>query len=282
VWASGCEGIYDLTTPYGYGGAFTWGSPPVDIFWRAWEAWIERTGIVCAFVRLSLFPDQLASFRGTVEESSLNVVCPLDLDPSAIWTGYEHKVRKNVNKARRAGLEVIVDLDGEHLEDFLQIYRSTMERRNAGAEYYFPPEFFRRLIRNLAGQFAFFHVLWDGRVVSTELVLSSVDHLYSFLGGTLTEAFDLRPNDLLKHAVIEWGRDLGKKAYILGGGYERGDGIFRYKLSFAPDGIVPFMVGKKIYDQTRYGELVERRRRWELDRGGSWTPDLKFFPVYRS
>ena len=79
-------------------------------------------------------------------------------------------------------------------------------------------------------------MLSEGRVVSTELVFVAAEHVYSFLGGTLTEALELRANDLLKHEIIRWARDAGRKTFVLGGGYGAADGIFRYKLSFAPKG----------------------------------------------
>lgn len=275
------EEVYDLSTPYGYGGAFAWGHPSPDEFWLNFDEWARANRIVSSFARLSLFPQQLIPFAGDVEIRAGNVIRTLDLDAESMWRDYQYKVRKNVNKAVRSGLKVEIDFTGATIGDFLAVYYATMERRRAMGFYYFPESFFHRIVRGLPGQFAFFHTLHEEKVVSTELVLISVDNVYSFLGGTLAEAFDLRPNDLLKHSIIEWAREQGKKNFVLGGGYNGRDGIFRYKLSFAPTGEVPFKVGKRTYDPERYEALVRMRREWETSHGRAWEPYPGFFPAYR-
>jgi Acetyltransferase (GNAT) domain len=174
------------------------------------------------------------------------------------------------------------DMTGDLLEGFLDIYYGTLDRRRAARNYYFSRRFFEALIEGIPGQFLFAHAFSGSRLVATELVLVSAKHLYSLLGGTRSDAFDSRPNDLLKHAVIEWGIEQRKAAYILGGGSSDADGIFRYKLSFAPRGTVPFKVGKRIHDNCASDRLVRRRECWEQERGSSWHPRDGFFPVYRA
>jgi hypothetical protein len=283
-WTQSGELAWDIVSPYGYGGAFAWNTTNEDAcsFWRQFESWCGSAGVVSSFVRLSLFPEQVLSFPGSVEVKQQNVVRGLDLDPDGLWRDYDHKVRKNVNRARQAGLTTEIDLTGQRLEEFLAIYRDTMDRREAAAIYFFPRTFFETIVQQLAGQFVFIHVFDRTTMVSTELVLVSARHMYSYLGGTLPEAFPKRANDLLKHEAIVWGRQTGKMAYVLGGGYGGEDGIYRYKKSFAPDGSVPFYVGTKIYDDHAYVRLVEHRRQWEQDHGNAWRPKAGWFPDYRA
>lgn len=281
-WTGADNRDWDVITPYGYGGPFFWGTPDVKEFWAFFDDWSKRTGVVCLFVRLSLFPEQMIPFPGHVEVNAPNVVRRLDIDSRAMWMDYKHKVRKNIKKAKRAGLEVEIDFAGIHLNDFMSIYYSTMKRRDAPERYYFPRRFFEGIIRNLYGQYVFFYVINQKKIVSAELVLVSVNYLYSFLGGTLQQAFNLCPNDLLKHEVIKWARKEGKKAYVLGGGYNGRDGIFRYKLSFAPKGEIPFKVGKQIYNVESYNQLKKKRSEWEASQNNYWNPVPDFFPVYRS
>ena len=157
-----------------------------------------------------------------------------------------------------------------------------MDRRQAGGMYYFGRPWFETLLRGLGDSAVLFHALWQGRVVSTELVLVSAENIYSFLGGTDPEAFAVRPNDLLKHHVILWGREQGKRRFVLGGGFEPDDGIFRYKASFAPGGEVAFHVAHLIHDPSVYEDLIARRRRHEVDQGRTWEPRPDYFPAYRS
>jgi len=281
-WTGTDNRDWDVTSPYGYGGPFCWGTPNAKEFWTSFDNWSKCTGVVCSFIRLSLFPEQMIPFPGHVEEKTPNVVRRLDLDSHDIWMDYKHKVRKNVKKAKRAGLEVEIDFNGVNLNDFISIYYSTLKRRGAPRRYYFSRRFFEDIIKDLYGQFAFFYIVHQKRILSAELVLVSVNYLYSFLGGTLQQAFQFCPNDLLKHEIIEWGRKQGKKAFVLGGGYKGPDGIFRYKLSFAPKGEVPFSVGKKIYNAESYNRLEKERSKWKAGQNNDRNQPPDFFPVYRS
>lgn len=283
-WTDPDDPTWDLIGPYGYGGIFAWDIPDeVQAQFNIWYAdWIESERVVSSFIRLSLFPGQMLPSPGQVEISAPNVVRTLDLTLDELWYDYEHKVRKNVNRAKRSELTVEVDSAGNRLEDFLAIYHATMERRGASDAYYFPREFFEAILRDLLGQYAFFHVLRGQEVVSTELVLVSGRYVYSFLGGTVADAFALRPNDLLKHEIALWARQEGKRAFVLGGGYDGEDGIFRYKRAFAPKGTTDFCVSRQIHDATTYDRLVKRRLAWAEAQGGKWQPVAGYFPKYRA
>jgi CelD/BcsL family acetyltransferase involved in cellulose biosynthesis len=283
-WGPKGEAICDLVSPYGYGGAFAWNYAPAeqDAFWSELGVWARAHDAVSCLVRRSLFPEQQLPFCGEVRAVGSNLVRSLTLSADELWKEYEHKVRKNVNRARQSGLTVQVDLCGSRLAEFLAVYYATMDRHNAEEFYRFPRELFESLVRQLEGQFAFFHVLSGAAVVSTELVLVSVDNIYSFLGGTLPEAYAQRPNDLLKHEVILWGMNAGKKTFVLGGSRSEDDGIIRYKRSFAPNGTRSFEIGTRIFSPEAYDRLIECRRQWEESRGGTWQPRSQFFPLYRA
>jgi hypothetical protein len=279
----GTRPAVDLTSPYGYGGAFHSGATEVDAkeFWSAFEEFCRSRGVVSEFTRLCLFEDRRLPHPGPTQQKLVNVVRDLRTPQDEMWREFDHKVRKNVNKARRLGVSIEVDETGARLDDFLRIYEATMDRRHARSTFYFPREFFRIIIDELAGQFLFFHAVHGERIVSTELVLSSADTLYSFLGGTERSAFDLRPNDLLKVEVTRWGQDHGKARFVLGGGYAADDGIFRYKRAFAPHGLVPYSVGTRVFDERTYARLVDAHVAQGRHRLPGWQRDPGFFPAYR-
>jgi hypothetical protein len=275
---------FDITSAYGYAGAYR--RTPVDEadakqFWAAFDEFCRDRHVVSEFTRLSLFEQERLAHPGRVEPRLVNVVRDLRVPEDEIWRGFEHKVRKNVNKARRSGVVIEVDEVGARLDDFLRIYAGTMDRRGASAGFYFPREFFQTIVEQMPGQFAFFHALHEGRVVSTELVLVSAHTLYSYLGGTDRDAFDLRPNDQLKFEVCRWGRERAKRRFVLGGGHAPDDGIFRYKRAFAPEGLVPFSVGTRVLDEREYARLRDEHRDEGRRRDPAWRADPGFFPAYR-
>lgn len=282
-WAAPDEAAWDAITPYGYGGPFTWGDGAGDAeFWRAYAGWCAEARVVSTFLRLSLFPGQLAEIPGDVRERGPNVVVPLGAGVQAVWDGYDRDIRRNVRKSRSCGVQIDVDVEGRRVADFHAVYEHTMGRRGADAWYRFPLRFFEALARNLAGQCAFVHALVDGKVVASELALVSAENVYAFLGGTLQEAFRLFPNEAVRHATAEWAVSQGKRCYVLGGGYAPGDGILRHKKLFAPGSEVPFRVGCLLHDEVAAHRLARRRESAEQARVGPWTPREGFFPVYRA
>ncbi|NJC81139.1 GNAT family N-acetyltransferase [Planosporangium mesophilum] len=283
-WAD--EELYDAISPYGYGGPFFPGTPGrgrryAESVLAELADWVVRAGLCSVFLRLSLESDMAVGIRTPqteVVDVSENVVVDLRRTPEELWANYEHKVRKNVKKAARAGCSVRREDRLNDVDGFLQVYGETMRRRGAAAYYHFDRTFFTTLSEELAGSYSVFSVLDDtGRVVSVELVLESDAHLYSFLGGTRAEAFPMAPNDLLKHEVVLYGRRTGRQGFVLGGGYERGDGIFRYKRAFDPGGVRTFRAVRMVGDPARYTSLVQNRAR----RAGSLPAGDSFFPAYR-
>lgn len=274
------RGERDYASPYGYGGPFEEGDAHAASrdFWTQFDAWCRDTRVISGFTRMSLFSQCVPSDGVGLLELFGNVVVNLERTPDEIWEGYARKVRKNVRRARDSGLEVQEDPSGAHLDEFLAIYDATMTRREASSTFFFGRPFFQRIVDEMPGSYTFVHVRKAGDLVSTELVLKSKHYLYSFLGGTLDTAFDMRPNDLLKHYVISLGQERGYRGFVLGGGYGGEDGIFRYKQAFDPAGVVPFRVIRRVVDAARVEQLVADRVR----RDPMWTPTESFFPPYRA
>ena len=284
-WPRGAA--FDITSAYGYGGAWYWGPPSeasatADDFWGRFDRWARSVRVVSEFVRLALDAPRQLAYPGRVEQRLLNVVCDVSVPPEQSWRSFEHKVRKNVNRARSLGVEIESTLDGSRLDEFLPVYEDTMKRRQAPQFYFFDRHFYEAIHARLGGQFAYFFAMWKGRPASAELVLVSDEAVYSFLGGTVDGAQELRANDLLKVEIMSWVRETGRRRFVLGGGQAPDDGIYRYKRSFAPDGVVPFKVGARLLDESRCAELLEARRRHEAARGLGWEPAEDFFPSYRA
>lgn len=283
-WASPREEGCDLTTPYGYGGPFAWGVRPADAaaFWSRFDTWAIAQGVTTSFARLSVFSDHLLPFNGDMVLNGPNVVRRVQMSNEALWNDYRQEARKFITKARENGVRIVFDPAGKGLDDFLAIYRATMDRRNASKSYYFPRAFFESFIQSLAGHFTFVHAIVGRQVLSSEILLFSQDHAYSYLGGTLTEAFPLGANYLLKNESFKYCRDMGIKSVVLGGGYQPNDGILRYKRHFGAAGELPFHLGLRTYDADGAGRLLEKRREWEREQGRDWTPAPNYFPAYRA
>ena len=260
------DDYYDLEGAYGYNGV-AFSSHSADFaarFYGAFDEFCRREKIVAEFTRFNPVLENQAFSAGHlfVERVKGNVVVDLSRSEEEIWSqGYEHSVRKNVNKALRHDLEVSAHEDASRLDEFLAIYRQTMERNKADDFYLFDSDYFADLAHNLSGRMAFFFAEQDRQTLSAELVLYSEKAAYSFLGGTFEQGLPLRANDLLKHHIILEMKRRGLAYFCLGGGFEPEDGVFRYKRKFAKDGVRDFFVGRRVLLPEIYEAVMDQWRR---------------------
>lgn len=283
-WEIDGQTYYDIVTPYGYGGPKTENVTDIkklmEVYKAAFADYCKKNHIICEFIRFHLFDnvDVRENYYGKTLHLLDNVVVDTTGDfETKIWMSYEHKVRKNVKKAIKNGLEIVIENNLDNLDGFLSIYNETMDRNNAEDYYYFRRKYFEDIAKLLPENFMYFHVFKDGKIVSTELVLCSEDYAYSFLGGTFTEFYELRPNDFLKNEIIKWCNQTGKKKFILGGGYHKDDGIYKYKRCFAPDPDVPFYAGLYIFNENIYNKAVDTRKANDPE----FNEETGYFPKYR-
>jgi len=275
------KGYYDIITPYGYGGPIITKclgneSALVRSFSVAFERYCQDNSIVSEFIRFHPLIRNHETFGEMYRPEFHSYNIAVDISPALddLWHSFEQKVRKNVNKANRHSLSVSFVKSGERIDEFLDIYDSTMDRRNAGKRYCYERSFFEKLHNTLPENFCYAFVESNGKVVSSELILLGASGImHSFLGGTKQDAFEMRPNDFLKYKAIEWGKVNNFHTYLMGGGPTPQDGVYKYKRSFAPSGICEFYLGKKIWNQELYNALCEER---------NISRDSTFFPLYRA
>lgn len=275
---------YDIVTPYGYGGPIAENVKDIGQlmleYKEAFTKYCLDRNIICEFIRFHLYDN--TDVRSNYYGESINLLDNVVVDTqgdfeSKIWMSYAHKVRKNVKKAIKNGLNIIIENNTNHLDDFLNIYNSTMDRNNADNYYYFNESYFCSITKLLPDNFMFFHVIKDGIICSTELVLCSEKYAYSFLGGTLNEYYGFRPNDYLKNEIIKWCNKTGRKYFILGGGYHKDDGIYKYKKCFTSDSDVPFYIGRYIFNNIIYNAIIDKRKLID----SNFNIDTSYFPKYR-
>lgn len=273
-------------SPYGYGGPLLarglLGEAETREFERHLGDWFARRRVVTEFVREDLFQSRLVGgLPGEHTQISSNVAVPLAEGDETRWRLYEHKVRKNVKRALATGVETRFGVTDEFLDAFHKVYVATMLRTGADRRFLIPKTGFKAYMEADTPECSTLIVLalHEGEPVSAEMVLVGSHEAYSFLGGTLPASFPLRPNDLLKHETIKWCAGRGLDHYVLGGGLDESDGIFRYKRSFAPDGVLPFWVRRVVHDPAAYDELVEARR---MRAPKGWEPREGYFPAFMS
>ncbi len=273
-------GYHDVISPYGYSGPLFQKNSTEEViahFWKLVDQWYSENKVISEFIRFNMDKNWLG-YSGKLQPTLSNV-CGIILPEEVQWQNFKPKVRNNFRKAGKAGLIANVHhnrITNENISHFYQIYRETMQRKNASSQYLYDLEYFTNFINKNLDCCALAMVYKDGIPISTELLLLSEDNVYSFLGGTDADYFVYRPNDLLKITVLNWAREKGYKKYFLGGGRSDNDSLYKYKKDFFPkDNDVIFYTGRKVLDKEAYNRLVKETRSDLL------ANRANYFPLYR-
>lgn len=277
---------FDVISPYGYSGPLfdkdQVDSHLIKYFWNKVDEWYKKKNVVSEFVRFSL-NDNFRAYSGTLIPSLKNVKGTI-VSEDQQWEAFKPKVRNNYRKAVQHQLEIVMfhnPISEEIIKDFYDIYIQTMQRNNAHSQYFHYIDYFRNFINENPDSRIIAMVYKDSIPISTELILKGEDTLYSYLGGTLSEYFYTRPNDFLKIEVLNWARNNNYKYYILGGGREDNDGLYKYKKSFfSNDEDAIYYTGRKIVNPEMYTNLVAKKS--DVDQIEDVDDITKnYFPLYR-
>lgn len=267
--------IFDFSTPYGYGGWLIEGENNESLF-SAYEAWCISNNIVAEFVR---FHPVLANHRFVTNGYDIiplgNTVA-MDLSsPEKIWENITSSNRNMIRKAEKNGVEIHCSNAPDLIETFREIYNATMDKDNASDYYYFSSEFYESIFSDLTEEAQLFYALYEDKIVSAAIMLTSNGRLNYHLSGSRQEYRQLASTNLLLYKAALWGFENGCKTFHLGGGVGAGeDGLFKFKKAFyRKDELPRFHIGKKVFDEEKYDELVNLR---------SNLPENGFFPKYRA
>ncbi|GGN70914.1 hypothetical protein GCM10010112_37890 [Actinoplanes lobatus] len=270
-------GSRDAVSPYGYPGPVSDVPPSETGFWEratlAMAGVLRANDVISLFARLHpLLPSAAAVLAGTgtVVHHGETVSVDLTLSPEQLWQETHRTHRNQINKAGRAGVEVVFD-DWGLLDAWVETYHATMRRVGATAFYFFDRDHFLRLRDALDGHVHLAVARRDGEVLGGNLFFAyrriMQTHLQSTRDGQIWWA-----DKLLYHEVRRWGREHGNLVHHIGGGVGGADdSLFRYKAAFA-SGRQDFHTWRMVTDPVAFEKLA-----------GTPTPDLMSgrFPPYR-
>lgn len=271
---------YDISTPYGYGGPIiTHASDEsrlIKDYQKAFSYYSAKERIISEVIRYHPIENDNvrklmdAELNHAGAQVIRNLKEPLNENMSKrVLKTYRRNVRKEMT--------TIIDTTGDYLDDFLQLYYSTMNRNGADDYYYFDRSFFKKLHRELSGNFMYTHILMDGKMIASGLVLKDDTYAYAYLGATREEYYGLSPNVNCEIDGIKWLKDNGVSYYIMGRGHAENDGIYQFKKRFARNSDYQCYIGKVIHNTDIYNKLVQMKFKMPNEK-----INTLFFPVYRS
>ena len=264
---------FDFATPYGYGGWIIEGENTGALF-STYERWIERNGVISEFVRFHPIVKNHVKCTDFYEVIQLGEVVHMDLDsPETIWNNIFSKGRNTIRRAIKNDVKIYNGRFPEIYEKFRVIYNGTMDRDDAEEYYYFKEPFYDSVLNDLPQNAQVFWAEKDHQVIAASIMLAANGRMNYHLSGSLREFSSLAPGNLILYKAALWGCANRYKTLYLGGGVGSGeDSLFKFKRAFYKGDLNHFYIGKKIYDQEKYGTLVAMRKD---------ILNPSFFPQYR-
>ena len=277
------EGEYDSVTPYGYGGVLFEGDTSeanLKAFWKAYLDEMAKEHIVDNFVRYHPVLKNAVPMKPISNVIDLGKTIAMDLSsPELIWENIHSKNRNMIRKAEKNGIVIEHGQGMELFDKFIEIYNATMDKDHAEEYYYFKRPFYESIHNDLRNNYEMFYAKLEDKIIAMSIMIFANGRMNYHLSGSDIEYRNLAPSNLLLYKAALWGCEQGFKTFHLGGGVGSGeDNLYKFKAAFNKNSDYQFSIGKQIFDQAKYDELVRIRR--ESDPG--FDGSSSYFPVYRA
>lgn len=275
--------VFDLVTPYGYGGprivALNPGFSKGDLvraFERDHARFCARHRVVSEFVRFHPLEGNGPDFASVYASRRIRATVGTNLrdfgDPVA--AEFSPGCRKEIRRALRAGVSWRVTPCPESLDTFEPVYRSTLARNQAAPYYDFGHGYFADCLARFREHIVLIEAVYEGKTVAAGLYFRWNGRLHAHLSGTLTEYLHLSPACVVQYAGVVWGKAQGCDLVHRGGGRTDSpdDPLYLFKKKFGCNTEFDFHVGRRVWDEETYRTLCRLR--------GTSGED-GFFPAYR-
>lgn len=272
---------FDLSTPYGYGGFLVEGIATNDSLMKLNEIYSKyclENNIVCEFVRFHPVLENSVINRSIYEIVDLGKTITMNLvSKEQIWNDLSSKNRNVIRKAIKSGVEIFWGRSPELINEFIPLYNRTMNKDGATDYYYFDKDFYQSVLQDLRYNSLFFYALYEQKIISMSIILFGNNNMHYHLSASDKEYQSLAATNLLLYEAACWGCENGYKSFHLGGGLgSEEDSLYKFKKAFNKNSETYFSIGKKIFYQEKYDELIKIRYAED-----EFDIDTSFFPIYR-
>lgn len=273
--------LFDITTPYGYGGFIIDGESSKESLQQLddeFTSFCLKENIVSEFVRFHPVLNNSKHLSSIYDVIELGRTITLNLNSQEqIWSELISKNRNVIRKARKSGVEIYWGRSQKLFEQFIYLYNQTMDKDNAEEYYYFKRNFYDSIINDLKYNSMIFYATFEEKIISMSIILFANEQLHYHLSASDVKHQHLAPTNLLLYEAACWGCENGYKTFHLGGGLGSSeDSLFKFKKAFNKNSDTQFSIGRKIFNQEKYNQLIQARKS-----DINFDENTSFFPVYR-
>jgi len=271
----------DVTSVYGYAGPVS--SVAVipaqakEHFTGFVNEFLRGNCVVCACSRLHPLLEQslMLSGCGQVVELGCTLSIDLTLPEDEQWRAYRRNHRQDIQRLQSMGV-TCEETGPERMDEFVEMYYETMDRKGATREYYFTRAHFEYLLGGMGDKVHLLIARHEGRALAGGLFTLCCGIVQWHLSGSHAGQLEGRATKLVLDTARRWAQNLGARTLHLGGGLGGSrDSLHHFKRGFGSREH-PYRMWRHISNPDMYAELCRAA-------SGSASVDLTvpFFPVYR-
>jgi|SRR5271170_2835568 len=248
---------------------------------RSIDQYCSETGVVTEFVRFHPLSNNAAACAQILEMHPGSELIYIDLRSGYknAFHGYRKGHKSTIKKAAREGADfrfcMSSDIDG--LTKVYQLYRETMQRKDAKSVYLYGFEHFQNMARYLGDRLVVMQSLSGGQIASANMFLLGRKHIWFKYSGLDQQLRASGAHTFMLDRAIHWACEQGFDYFMLGGGMEPGDSTHASKRGFSHRSAWVHHV-KKIHNEQIMNLLVEAKRAYD-NRLGLQTMTA-YFPSY--
>jgi len=145
-----------------------------------------------------------------------------------LFAGLDDSNRRNIKKARKAGMAIRIDRTGETLEEFYRLNCLTRKRHGLPPQ---PYAFFNSTKKHLfSNGFAIIlSAIFEGRTIAAAVFFHFGKQALFKYGASDTRYQNVRPNNLILWEAVQWYRAMGYETLNLGRTEFNNPGLLRFK-----------------------------------------------------
>lgn len=142
-----------------------------------------------------------------------------------LWEGFTPKVRNQIRKAQKSGIEIITGKDKYFINGFYQVFSKRMKELSFPA---YPKSYIEAIVKILNNNSKIILALYKGKIIGGMLLISFRDTLSNPYTATLVEYNSLCPNNLMYWEAIKQGAREGFSILDMGRSQE-GSSTYQFK-----------------------------------------------------
>jgi len=174
-----------------------------------------------------------------------------------LWADYKYSTRKQINKAKRFGLEFKIANDNiDEWKKYYSIYLEALKRWGGKATSHYPFSLFENMFKSKNPNIKLWFVIFNGTIVGGNLNFYHNKYCVEWHGSFLSDYFKYGIRNFLVHNIILDAIEKGYRYYDFNpsGGHE---GTEKFKETFCPDKL---LINRWEWENPFYKKMAEVKR----------------------